>query len=112
MLRTIGKFLPVLVGGAVGKATAGRGLVGAGIGLVAVRLARRSVPGALLVGGAMVAKHLYDKKKDQVVPPEVTAAVLAHNERAVEDANAAQRPVTPPLASPELLPPAQPASGH
>jgi hypothetical protein len=64
MLRSLTKIIPALVGGAAGKATAGKGLMGAGIGLVAARVARKSLPGALLVGGAMAAKYLYDKKKD------------------------------------------------
>ena len=78
MLRSFTKIIPALIGGAAGKATAGKGLMGAGIGLVAARVARKSVPGALLVGGAMAAKWLYDKKKHEVrkpvapdVPPQV-----------------------------------------
>jgi hypothetical protein len=80
----LSKIIPALIGGAVGKAGAGKGLLGAGIGLVAARIARRSVPGALLVGGAMAAKWLYDKKQE-------------------EKANAAAPPpppVTPPPANP------------
>jgi|GEM_PF-522343 len=78
MLRTIAKMIPALVGGTVGKATAGKGLLGAGIGMVAARVASRSVPGALLVGGMLVAKHLYDKKKSEP-NTQVVAAVAAHN---------------------------------
>jgi hypothetical protein len=77
----LSKILPAIVGGAVGKAGAGRGLLGAGVGLVAARIARKSVPGALLVGGAMVAKWLYDKKQE-------------------EKAAAEPAPVTPPPANP------------
>jgi hypothetical protein len=40
----------------------GHGILGAGIGLVATRIATRSLPGALLVGGAILAKTLYDKR--------------------------------------------------
>ena len=39
------------------------GLLGAGIGVVATRLATRSIPGLLLVGGAIVAKSIYDQRK-------------------------------------------------
>ena len=41
----------------------GHGVLGAGIGLVATRLATRSIPGLLLVGGAIVAKSIYDQRK-------------------------------------------------
>lgn len=51
------------VGAKVGRDMAGSGLVNAGIGIVAARIATRSIPGALLVGGAFVAKKLYDKNK-------------------------------------------------
>jgi hypothetical protein len=53
-----------LIGDAIGKRR-GNGLVGAGVGIVATRLATRSIPGALLVGGAFVAKKLYDKRKEK-----------------------------------------------
>jgi hypothetical protein len=33
------------------------------LGAALTRLATRSVPGAIVVGGAILAKHLYDKKK-------------------------------------------------
>lgn len=33
------------------------------VGLALMRVATRSVPGAILVGGALLAKHLHDKKK-------------------------------------------------
>lgn len=59
LLKTIAG---AVVGEAVGKRR-GRGLLGAGIGIAATRLATRSVPGALLVGGAFLAKTLYDKRK-------------------------------------------------
>ena len=53
-----------VVGEVIGRKR-GNGLLGAGIGLVATRLAMRSVPGLLLVGGALVAKTLYDKSKER-----------------------------------------------
>jgi len=51
-----------VVGEVIGRKR-GHGLLGAGIGLVATRLATRSIPGLLLVGGAFVAKGIYDKRK-------------------------------------------------
>lgn len=38
-------------------------LVGGIVGAVAVRIAARSVPGAIVVGGAVIAKRLYDKRR-------------------------------------------------
>jgi hypothetical protein len=56
-----------LVGEAVGRKK-GHGLLGAGIGIVATRIATRSLPGALLVGGALVAKKIYDARKAKAAP--------------------------------------------
>ena len=53
-----------VIGEAIGRKR-GHGLLGAGIGLVATRVATRSIPGLLLVGGAIVAKSIYDKRKER-----------------------------------------------
>ncbi len=42
-------------------------LVGGIVGAVAVRVATRSVPGAIVVGGAVIAKRLYDKRRSKQV---------------------------------------------
>jgi hypothetical protein len=61
MLKSIaGAF----VGEVIGRKR-GNGLLGAGIGLVATRIATRSIPGLLLVGGAIAAKTIYDKRKER-----------------------------------------------
>ena len=44
-------------------------LLGGIVGAVAVRVATRSVPGALVVGGAMLAKRLYDRRQARAAPP-------------------------------------------
>lgn len=59
MLRTIAG---AVVGEVIGRKR-GNGLLGAGVGLVATRLATRSIPGLLLVGGAFAAKTMYDRRK-------------------------------------------------
>jgi hypothetical protein len=59
MLRSIAG---AVVGEVIGRKR-GNGILGAGLGLVATRIATRSIPGLLLVGGAIVAKTLYDKRK-------------------------------------------------
>jgi hypothetical protein len=39
------------------------------VGAIAARIATRSVPGALLVGGALLAKAIYDHRKTKDTPP-------------------------------------------
>jgi hypothetical protein len=56
----IDTLLPVEAGKA-GKTS----LLGGIVGAVAVRVATRSVPGAIVVGGAVLAKRLYDKRHAQ-----------------------------------------------
>jgi hypothetical protein len=53
-----------VVGEVIGRKR-GNGLLGAGLGLVATRIASRSIPGLLLVGGAIAAKTIYDKRKER-----------------------------------------------
>jgi hypothetical protein len=53
-----------VVGSVVAEKSAGRGLLGAGLGVLATRLATRSLPGAAIVGGALVAKAVYDRRKE------------------------------------------------
>lgn len=52
-----------VLGSVIAERTAGRGLLGAGLGVIATRLATRSIPGALLVGGAIAAKTLFDRRR-------------------------------------------------
>lgn len=40
------------------------------MGAIAARIATRSVPGALLVGGALLAKAIYDQRKAKETPPK------------------------------------------
>jgi len=53
-----------VIGEVIGRKQ-GHGLLGAGIGLVATRIATRSIPGLLLVGGAIAAKTIYDKSNER-----------------------------------------------
>lgn len=59
LLKTIAG---AVVGEVVGRKR-GHGLLGDGLGIAATRIATRSIPGALLVGGALLAKTVYDKRK-------------------------------------------------
>lgn len=61
-------LLRTLAGAAVGEAVGrrkGHGLLGAGLGILATRIATRSLPGALAIGGALVAKKLYDQRQER-----------------------------------------------
>jgi hypothetical protein len=55
--QAIDRTIPTL--GSAGKS----GLVAGVVGALAVRLATRSVPGAILVGGSLLAKTLYDRRQ-------------------------------------------------
>lgn len=68
MLRSIAG---AVVGELIGRKR-GNGLLGAGIGLVATRIATRSVPGLLLVGGAIAAKTIYDLRKERKAIAPIT----------------------------------------
>lgn len=60
-----------LLGRAMGKGKAqkvikGRSMAQTLLGTAVARIATRSVPGAILVGGGLLAKALYDRKKGKV----------------------------------------------
>jgi hypothetical protein len=61
-----------VIGEVIGRSK-GHGLLGAGIGLIATRIATRSLPGALLVGGAILAKTVYDRRKEHRLTSAVTS---------------------------------------
>jgi hypothetical protein len=59
-------LLKTIAGAVIGEELGrrkGHGLLGLGLGVIATRIASRSLPGALAVGGALVAKKLYDRRK-------------------------------------------------
>ena len=59
-------LLKTIVGAVIGEEVGrrkGHGLLGLGLGVIATRIATRSLPGALAVGGALMAKRLYDRRK-------------------------------------------------
>ena len=74
MLKSI---IGAVVGNRIGRGS--NGLLGAGLGIAATRLATRSIPGALLVGGALVAKKLYDKRKERRLSGSVTPSLSANS---------------------------------
>ena len=72
LVRTI---FTTLVGNEARKHSKGHGLRNFGLGMLAARLATRSVPGALLVGGALIAKKIYDDKKEAEMLPASEAVI-------------------------------------
>ena len=57
----ITKVLPVAA--APAQEAARKTMLGGVAGIMAMRVATRSVPGAILVGGALIAKRVYDRKQ-------------------------------------------------
>lgn len=49
----------------VARKTTGKGLASTALGFVATKLFTRSIPGAMMVGGAILGKHLWDKKREK-----------------------------------------------
>jgi hypothetical protein len=60
----------------------GRSMIQTMVGTVLARIATRSVPGAILVGGGMLAKTLYDRSKGQAAAKAEGARKV--HEQAVE----------------------------
>lgn len=77
MLRAIAG---TVIGELIGRRS-GNGLLGAGIGLVATRIATRSIPGAVIVGGAILAKTLYDKRNQKAdSAPAISRSKLSQSD--------------------------------
>lgn len=58
-----------------GKLVSGRSMASTLIATAVARVATRSVPGAILVGGGLLAKTLYDRRKGQAAKEEGRAQV-------------------------------------
>lgn len=70
---TLGKMLPADLDGPKKRST----LIGGLVGAAAVRIATRSVPGAIVVGGGLLAKTLYDRKRAKQAAKAETAGKTA-----------------------------------
>ena len=79
-----GKLLNDAIERIVPAATSGSkgGLLRGIAGAAAVRIATRSVPGALAVGGALLAKTLYDRRRAAQAKPSDKAARSPAKDRA------------------------------
>ena len=90
ILGSIGR---TFLGSKVASKTRGAGIAGAALGFFATRIATRSLPGAALVGGGLLAKHLWDRKREREARAEtqpITEAEPAVTPRA--DVVEADRP--------------------
>lgn len=65
-----------------GKLVSGRSMASTLIATAVARVATRSVPGAILVGGGLLAKTLYDRRKGQAAREEGRAQVEKRARRA------------------------------
>ncbi|MDP3549379.1 MAG: hypothetical protein Q8R81_03175 [Novosphingobium sp.] len=79
-----------LVGGAMGATKAGRIIKGRSmmqtlVGTALARVATRSVPGAIVVGGGLVAKSLYDRNQKRKAKAVGAAAIEDQAERGEAD---------------------------
>lgn len=68
-----------LVPDTVAKGTTPKGKRSGGIGsgvatVAAAQLARRSVPAAIVIGGAVLAKHLYDRRREKAAAAAASQA--------------------------------------
>ncbi|HEY9090747.1 hypothetical protein [Parasphingorhabdus sp.] len=73
-----------LVSNEARKRGKGNGLMGFGLGLIAARIATRSIPGALLVGGVIVAKALYSRSKERDQEGPASKQVIDIEEKPVQ----------------------------
>lgn len=67
------------------KHTNGNGLLNFGLGMIAARIATASIPGALLVGGAIIAKKLYDDSKEPEALPASETIIDIEGKPAADD---------------------------
>ena len=74
-MSIVRNIFTTLVGYEARKHTKGHGLRNFGLGMIAARLATRSIPGALLVGGALIAKKIYDDSKEAEMLPASEAVI-------------------------------------
>ena len=90
-MSLVRNIFTTLVGYEARKHTQGHGLRNFGLGMLAARIATRSVPGALLVGGALIAKKLYDDSKEAERLP-ASEAVIDIEGRPVPEASESLKP--------------------
>jgi len=68
-----------------GRVVKGRTMMQSLVGTAIARIATRSVPGAIIVGGGMLAKTLYDRRHRAIARAEGAVAVEEQIERGKKD---------------------------
>ncbi|MGB7654947.1 MAG: hypothetical protein WBL74_05655 [Novosphingobium sp.] len=63
----------------------GRSMAQTLIGTAVVRLAMRSVPGAIVVGGSLLAKTLYDRRRSKAAASEGRKAIAKQAEKGADE---------------------------
>ncbi|MFK7841454.1 MAG: hypothetical protein AB8B54_04240 [Sphingorhabdus sp.] len=74
-MSLVRNIFTTVVGNETRKHAKGDGLLNFGLGMIAARIATRSIPGALLVGGALIAKKIYDDSKEAENLPASEAVI-------------------------------------
>ena len=64
-----------------------RAITGAIAGVALTRVASRSVPGAIVIGGGILAKKLYDRRKVRLAETSAQPAKLPGDQEADEDSD-------------------------
>lgn len=91
-MSIIRNIFTTMVGYEARKHTQGHGLRNFGLGMIAARIATRSVPGALLVGGVLIAKKIYDDKKEAEALPASEAVIEIEGRPVPADNDPAKKP--------------------
>tara|TARA_R110001606_G_scaffold74168_3_gene171753 strand:- start:1733 stop:2026 length:294 start_codon:yes stop_codon:yes gene_type:complete len=92
-MSLIRNIFTTAVGYEARKHTKGHGLRNFGLGMLAARIATRSIPGALLVGGVLIAKKIYDESKETEALPASEAVIEIEGRPVPEDIKPAAEPV-------------------
>ncbi|WP_323799733.1 hypothetical protein [Parasphingorhabdus sp.] len=91
-MSIIRNIFTTMVGYEARKHTQGHGLRNFGLGMIAARIATRSVPGALLVGGVLIAKKIYDDSKEAKALPASEAVIEIEGRPVPADSDPAKKP--------------------
>lgn len=91
-MSLVRNLFTTLVGYEARKHTKGHGLRNFGLGMIAARIATGSVPGALLVGGALIAKKIYDDSKEAEALPASETVIDIEGRPVPEDSDSVSEP--------------------
>lgn len=92
-MSLIRNIFTTAVGYEARKHTKGHGLRNFGLGMIAARVATGSVPGALLVGGVLIAKKIFDNSKKADSLPASEAVIEIEGRPVPETSETTAEPV-------------------